>query len=241
MSTCSQTKMRSRTSSQSPASISVEIAFETGDQPSGHSLIPSAIRDACQQSERRDDQRDQAEDQVGLAEVASLEPRRPLHLADEERRGHADEDEDAEDVDEEEEPTLMAEPRQRPVAVDRPEQRHHDRREEDDEPPEDEGVHEAGHEPLEQLPLAEHDRRLRPDAAPHVAGAVGRLTRGGPTGRGRSRAGGTACRRRRRRGRARAPRLQCSCANALSRHDERAARMAAESAGTISCMSPITA
>ena len=42
--------MRSRTSSQSPGSMSVEIAFETGDQPAGHSLIPRAICDACQRS-----------------------------------------------------------------------------------------------------------------------------------------------------------------------------------------------
>jgi hypothetical protein len=46
--TCAHTKMRSRVSSHPPSLISVEMAFETGDQPAGHSLIPRAICEACQ-------------------------------------------------------------------------------------------------------------------------------------------------------------------------------------------------
>ena len=122
--------------------------------------------------ERRHDQRDEAEDQVGLAQVAALESGRPLHLADQEGGRDAHEHEHAEDVDEKEEPALVAEPRDRPVTVDRTEEGQHDRREEDHEPPEDQRVHHARHEPLHELALAEDDRRLGADAAGDVAAAV---------------------------------------------------------------------
>ena len=128
---------------------------ETGDHSFGHSLIPSAIRDACQQ-------RSVVTISAIRPRIRSASPRwlpskraGPLHLADQERGRHADEHEDAEDVDEEEEPALVTEPRDRPVAVDRAEERHHDRREEDDEPPEDQRVDDARDEALEELPLAE--------------------------------------------------------------------------------------
>ena len=58
------------------------------------------------------DQRDQAEDQIGLAEVAALEPLGALHLPDPECRRDADEHEHDEDVDEQGEPSLVPEPRQ---------------------------------------------------------------------------------------------------------------------------------
>ncbi len=47
--------------------------------------------------------------------------------------------------------------------------RHHDRREEHEEAPEDEGVHQPGHEPLEELPLPEHDHDLVARAPRQVA------------------------------------------------------------------------
>ena len=124
----------------------------------------------------RHDQRDQPEDQVGLAEMAPLEPRGRCTLRIRNGGRDSDEDEDAEQIDEEEEPPLVPEPGQRPAAIDRAEERHHDRREQDDEAPEDEGVHDAGHQPLEKLPLPQDDRRLRLNATPDVPSAAGGLT-----------------------------------------------------------------
>ena len=60
------------------------------------------------------------------------------------------------------------------LAVDDVDQRDQDRREEDDEAPEDERVHEPGAEPLEELPLAEDDRRLVLDALREVVEALER-------------------------------------------------------------------
>ena len=82
-----------------------------------------------------------------------------------------------EDVDERHEPALRAEPGNRPAAVDRREQRQHDRREENEEPPEDRGVHHTGQEPLEELALPEHDHRLVADAAGQVVVALDGLPR----------------------------------------------------------------
>ena len=48
--TCAQTKTRSRTSVAPPSPNSPDSAFDTGDEDSGHSFRPSAIRDACQSS-----------------------------------------------------------------------------------------------------------------------------------------------------------------------------------------------
>ena len=221
-----------------PCSMSVEIAFETGDHASGHSSIPSAIRDACQ---RR-----------SVVTISAIRPRirsaSPRWLPSN-RAGRctlrirnadddADEHEDAEEVDEEEEPPLVPEPRQRPVGVDGAEERHDDRREEDDEAPEDEGVDQPGAEALEELPLPEDDRRLVAHPAADLAGAVDGLPEpDDPVERGARAA---------RRGlpatpsddeRARPRRRPCS----RRAHDDRAARIAADSAGRISCMSPITA
>ena len=63
------------------------------------------------------------------------------------------------------------------VAIDDRRDRHEDRREEDEEAPEDEGVHEARDEPLQELPLPEDDRRLVADPARDVRHAVDRLAR----------------------------------------------------------------
>src|SRR5581483_4343260 len=75
------------------------------------------------------------------------------------------------------EPALPPEPREARTPVDGADARHHDRREEHEEAPEDERVHRAGHEPLEQLALPEHDRRLvahpRGDVAAAVDGLAG--------------------------------------------------------------------
>ena len=61
--------------------------------------------------------------------------------------------------------------------VDDRDHRERDRREEHDEGPEDEGVHQARDEPLQQLALAEHDDRLLAQAVGHVVAALdaGRL------------------------------------------------------------------
>ena len=56
--------------------------------------------------------------------------------------------------------------------VDGGDHRHQDRRQQDDEAPEDERVHQPGHEPLQQLPLPEHDLELRLRLARGVLPAV---------------------------------------------------------------------
>ena len=119
------------------------------------------------------------------------------------------------------------------LAVDDADQREQDRREEDEEAPEDERVHEAGDEALEELPLAEDDRRLVLDAL----GTSSRRSTGFPgrTRRTRSR---------------RAPDEQRDADGRDRRQGERgepgryaalASRSSAEIAGTTSCRSPITA
>ena len=131
------------------------------------------------------DGRDQGQDQVGLAEVAALEPLRLLHLADPQRADHSYEHEHAEDVDEQRVPALVAEPGQRVVLVDDPDQRDQDRREEDREAPEDERVQQPRDHSLEQLALPEHDLGLVASAARHVALSLGRarpLVRAAPAG-----------------------------------------------------------
>jgi hypothetical protein len=127
------------------------------------------------EQQRGDDARDPGEDQVSLAEVAALEPPRALHLADPHGDPDPDQHEHREHVHQEEEPALVAEPRDRPVTIDRPQQRHHDRRAEHEEAPEDEGVHQPGDEPLEELALPEHDDRFVPGPLGHLAGAIRRL------------------------------------------------------------------
>ena len=86
-------------------------------------------------------------------------------------------------VDGERVPPLTLEPAEhRPggeprLALDDAGQGQEDRREEDEEAPEDERVHETGDEPLQQLALTEHDRRLVADAGGEVRAAVDRLAR----------------------------------------------------------------
>src|SRR4051812_42580316 len=126
------------------------------------------------QQQRRDDAGDPEQDQVGLAEVAALEARRPHDLADVERRAHADQHEHREHVDEECEPALVAEPWQRGALVHRADHRHHDGREEHDETPEDEGVHHSRAEPLQDLLLPDRDHGLLADALGDVVEALGR-------------------------------------------------------------------
>jgi hypothetical protein len=149
-------------------------------------------------------------------------------------RGHdTDEHEDHEDVHEGREPALPAEPGNRLVPVDGGDHRHHDRREEDEEAPEDERVHEAGHEPLQQLPLAEHDDRLVAEAARDVVRALDRLA-GANEPHEEERAPGEEAAR----GREQRPEPE------RAREDRYAPRTflsSAEMAGTISWRSPITA
>ena len=173
--TCAQTKIRSRASAQLPSPKTCAIAFETGDQRRGPLVQAGGDQRRVPEQQRQHDQRDQPEDEIGLTEVAALEPLRPLHLADPERGGDADEDEHDEEVDEECEPALRSEPRQRLALRDRADQRHHDRGEQDEEAPEDERVDEAGAEALEQLPLAENDDRLVAHPLGHVVEPLHRL------------------------------------------------------------------
>jgi hypothetical protein len=127
------------------------------------------------EEQRRDDARDQGQDQIRLAEMAALEASRSLHLADQDRADHAHEHHHGEHVDHQREPALVPEPGERGLAVHGADHRDHDRGEEDEEAPEDRCVDQARYEPLEQLPLAEHDHGLVLDALGHVAEAVHRL------------------------------------------------------------------
>ena len=140
--------------------------FETGDHAAGHSFSPSAIRDACQQS--------------SVVTISAIRPRirsaSPRWLPSNRAGRCTLRIRNAEVT-----PTSTstqntstrsanqpwsAEPRERPSSPSTaPIERHHDRREEDDEAPEDERVDEAGDEALEELPLAEDDRRLVAHAA----------------------------------------------------------------------------
>ncbi len=115
------------------------------------------------------------------------------------------------------------------MLVDRADARHQDGREEREEAPEDERVHQPGHEPLEQLALAEHDRRLVAHPARQVVGAVER-----------------ACGANQAREEQRAPAEEHAgddeqCRKRDGAYVERAFLSSAVIAGTISCRSPITA
>ena len=68
-----------------PSPNRCESAFATGDQRAGHSFSPSAMRVACHSSSVVTMPAIMRQDQVGLAQVAALEARRPLHLADHDR------------------------------------------------------------------------------------------------------------------------------------------------------------
>ena len=129
------------------------------------------------EEQREDDARDHPEDHVRLSDVRALEALRPHEGAVHHRGDDADEHEQDEEVDEEREPALRREPRDALVLVDRGDHRHHDRREEHEEAPEDERVHQARYEPLQQLALAEHDRRFVPHATLHVVAPVDGLAR----------------------------------------------------------------
>ena len=63
------------------------------------------------------------------------------------------------------------------LAIDDGGHRHEDRREEHEEAPEDERVHQAGNQPLQQLSLAEHDGRLVAYPDGDLGSAIRRLAR----------------------------------------------------------------
>ena len=175
ISTCAQTKTRSSTS-VTPPSPNRPGQRVRDRRPRLRPLV-QAERDPRRvpEQQRRDDPGDQGEDQVGLAQVAALEARRPLDLADRHGADHADQHEHGEHVDHQREPALVPEPRQRGVAANGADHRDHDRGEEDQEAPEDRGVDQARHEALEQLLLAEHDHGLVLDPLRHVVEALDRL------------------------------------------------------------------
>ena len=162
--------------------IAPEIQFERNDADAGHSFSPAAMRDACQPIKRQHDERDHREDEVGLTHVRALEAGGSHHLADPKRGRNTREHRDREHVDESHEPALRAEPRERPVAVDRGDHRHHDRGEQDEEPPEDRCVHRPGQQPLEQLALPEHDHGFVANAPRNVVVALDGLPRADEAG-----------------------------------------------------------
>jgi hypothetical protein len=127
------------------------------------------------EQQRRDDAGDHRQDQVGLAEVAALEARRPLHLADDHGPDHAGEHEQGEHVHQQREPALMTQPRQGGLAVDGADHGDHDRREQHEEAPEDGGVDQPRDQALEQLALTEHDLGLVAHTPAQLARAVGGL------------------------------------------------------------------
>ena len=112
------------------------------------------------EQQRGGDDRDQGQDQVGLAQVAAGKARRPQHLADVHGAEHPDEHQDREHIDQEGEPALLTQPGQRGVLGDGPDEGDQDRRGENEKAPEDEGVDQPRPQALEQLALAEDDRGL---------------------------------------------------------------------------------
>ena len=205
------------------------------ERPAGGPLVESGCdRARVPEEQRKDDARDQPEDHVRLADVRALEALRPNDGAVHDRGDDADEHEQDEHVDEEREPALRREPRNALVLVDRGDHRHHDRREEHEEAPEDERVHQARHEPLQELALAEHDRRLVPHAPLHVV-AAGRSGLPARTSRVRKSA-------RRPNSHPLTPSSAASAtAPAIALYCPRTLLSSALIAGTISCRSPTTA
>ena len=161
--------------------VAEQVRQRLGDRGPRRRPLVEAERDpgGVPQQQRDHDRGDQRQDQVGLTEMAALEPARPLDLADPERGQHADQHQHAEQVDHRRVPALVAEPGDRGVLVDHPDQRDQDRRRQHQEAPEDECVHQPGTEALEQLALAEHDRPLVAGASLHVAAAGDRLRAAG--------------------------------------------------------------
>ncbi len=147
----------------------------------GPGIQPESDQRRMPQEQGRHDPHDQREDEIRLAQMAAGEAPRPLHLPDPKRRRDAGKHEHDEDVDHECVPALAFEPaergsgRERRLAVDDAHDRHEDRREEDEEAPEDEGVHQPRHEPLEQFALTEDDRRLIANPSRQVRGPCHRL------------------------------------------------------------------
>ena len=114
--------------------------------------------------------------------MAADEPLGPLHEPDPQRHADADEHQRAEDVLDEPEPARAPDPRQGEVRVDDLAHRLGDRGEEHEEAPEDEGVHEAGCEPLEELALGQHVGALTGDPSRQVAASVHGPAKGVQTG-----------------------------------------------------------
>ena len=89
-------------------------------RPAGRPLVqPQRDPRRVPQQQRGDDPGDHRQDQVGLAQMAAPEAVGPLHLADEERGRHAGQHEHREQVDQEREPSLLGQPGDRRVLVDR--------------------------------------------------------------------------------------------------------------------------
>ena len=105
-STCAHTSTRSASSVSRPAAEQVRERVRDRRPPRRPLVQVERDPRRVPEEERRHDAGDQRQDQVGLADVAALEPGRPLHLADDERRHDAGEDQHREDVDEQREPPL---------------------------------------------------------------------------------------------------------------------------------------
>ena len=189
---------------------------------------PLRVRGGMPAEQRHDDSGDHEEDEVGLTEVRALEALRPHDLADHDGRDYPGKDHHDQQVDEPAEPGLPAEPRKLCMLVDRGDHRHQDRGQEHDEAVEDECVREAGHEPFEELALAEHDL----DLVLHPEGNVGRLVV-------RPRAANLPDEELRAEQRAAADEDEQRAED--DRAYERTLRSSALIAGTISCRSPTTA
>jgi hypothetical protein len=186
------------------------------------------------EQQRAHDAGDQRQDQVGLSRAASLEAPRPLDMADREGGGHARQHQGREDVHEQRVPALVTEPGQRGAAVDGSDHRDQDRGQQHQEAPEDRGVHEARHEPLEQLALPRDQDRLGPQAARHVVEPPGRLSHAHQPVQLEDAAAEQAAADGEDDG-------QCERARRHAGYVARSLRTSVEIAGTISRRSPITA
>ena len=178
-----------------------------------------------------------AEDQVRLAEVAALEPRRALHLAD--RRTpptHADEHQHREQVDQEREPALVrratgssqSRSTARSIAITIVGNR-------TTKPQKMNACIRPGPSRWKQLPLAEHDHGLVPDPRRDVVERAAPACRAGRAGRAAARGGRTA-----------PPATSTTASRARARRASHLSRLAPlasrpRSPARTSCRSPITA
>ena len=153
-------------------------AVDEPDEPARRPVPPTSVRperDARRlpQQQRDDDRRDHQQDAVGFLEVRSAEAVGLCTFLIATAVITPASTRDGEHVDQPGEPWPCRRSAAGPVAVHDRDRRLGDRGEQHDEPPEDRGVHQPGHEPLEELALADDLDELARRALPGRPATVG--------------------------------------------------------------------